>query len=237
MRAAAGGDAVGTNDGDWMAQKRQPARWNGEIDTSEQQQLAKRRLLLREAGRAFGERGFHNTTLDDVALSLGISKTIFYHYFGNKNDVLKTCVEIGFEIADGALATVLTQELDGLGRVTEFVRLYVEAITSEIGACAVVLEMKSLRAEDYQRFLTRQRAFDRKLRNLVQSGIDDGSIADTDVRAAVSWIMGGPSMLARWFRPSGRISAQEIASHYAAFARRSLETDKHRKTVMKKERK
>jgi AcrR family transcriptional regulator len=226
MRAAAGRDAAETQHEEWMAQKPQPARWNGEIDTGEQQQLAKRRLLLREAGRAFGERGFHNTTLDDVALSLGISKTIFYHYFGNKNDVLKTCVEIGFEIADGALATVSTMGTDGLGRVTEFVRLYVEAITSEIGACAVVLEMKSLRAEDYQVFLARQRAFDRKLRALVQSGVDDGSIGATDVRAAVSWIMGGPSMLARWFRPSGRISAQEIATQYAVFARRSLEASR-----------
>jgi AcrR family transcriptional regulator len=198
-------------------------RWNGEVSTPEDQQNAKRRLLLREAGRAFSEHGFHNTTLDNVATKLGISKTIFYHYFGNKNDVLKTCVEVGFEIADNALNEVSRTDSRGIDRITEFVRLYVEGITSEIGACAVIIEMKSLKAEDYKSFLTRQRAFDRKLRKVVQDGIDDGSIDVPDAGVAVSWIMGAPTILARWFRPGGRIDAADIAIQYATYARRSLE--------------
>lgn len=198
-------------------------RWNGEVSTPEDQQNAKRRLLLREAGRAFSEHGFHNTTLDDVAMKLGISKTIFYHYFGNKNDVLKTCVEVGFEIADRALSEVSRTDMAGIDKLTDFVRLYVEGITSEIGACAVIIEMKSLKADDYKSFLNCQRVFDRKLRQLVQAGIDDGSIDVPDAGVAVSWIMGAPTILARWFRPTGPISAREIADQYAAYARRSLE--------------
>ncbi|MEE7462846.1 hypothetical protein MFUR16E_17125 [Methylobacterium fujisawaense] len=198
-------------------------RWNGEVSSQEEQQDTKRRLLVREAGRAFNEYGFHNTTLEEVAVRLGISKTIFYHYFGNKNDVLKTCVEVGFEIADRAFAEVSSSEECGLERVTEFVRLYVKGITSEIGACAVVLEMKSLRADDFRAFQARQKAFDRKLRDLVQTGIEDGSIDAPDAGVAVGWIMGGPTMLARWFRASGRLSAEDIADQYAKFARRSLE--------------
>lgn len=204
-------------------QKKKSARWNGEFSTVQEQQDTKRRLLLREAGRAFSEKGFHNTTLDEVATRLGISKTIFYHYFGNKNDVLKACVEIGFEIATRALEQVTERGGNGLDKVVEFVRLYTEGITSELGACAVILEIRSLAADDYKTFNEAQKYFDGKLRAFIQEGLDDGSIDVPDVNVAVNWIMGAPSVMARWYRSGGRLTAQEVASQYAEFAKRSLE--------------
>lgn len=204
-------------------QKKKSARWNGEFSTVQEQQDTKRRLLLREAGRAFSEKGFHNTTLDEVATRLGISKTIFYHYFGNKNDVLKACVEIGFEIATRALEQVTERGGNGLDKVVEFVRLYTEGITSELGACAVILEIRSLAADDYKTFNEAQKYFDGKLRAFIQEGLDDGSIDVPDVNVAVNWIMGAPSVMARWYRSGGRLTAHDVASQYAEFTKRSLE--------------
>jgi AcrR family transcriptional regulator len=56
---------------------------------------AKREAVLRAAVQMFNERGFHQTSLDDVAASLGISKPTIYHYLGNKDQVLLECVTIG----------------------------------------------------------------------------------------------------------------------------------------------
>lgn len=203
--------------------KAKSVRWNGEVSTVQEQQDTKRRLLLREAGRAFGESGFHNTTLDEIAARLGISKTIFYHYFGNKNDVLKACVEIGFEIATRALEEVNQHGGSGLDRVVEFIRRYTEGITSELGACAVILEIRSLNGDDYKTFNEAQKYFDGKLRAFIREGLEDGSIDVPDASVAVNWIMGAPSVMARWYRSGGRLTAQEVASQYAEFTRRSLE--------------
>ena len=43
----------------------------------------------------FNERGFHATSLDEVAASLGVTKPVIYHYLGNKDQVLLECVTIG----------------------------------------------------------------------------------------------------------------------------------------------
>jgi AcrR family transcriptional regulator len=68
------------------------------FQTPEQRQAdraAKRDAVLRAAVRMFNEKGFHQTSLDDVAARLGISKPTIYHYLGNKDQVLLECVTRG----------------------------------------------------------------------------------------------------------------------------------------------
>lgn len=201
---------------------RQP-RWKGELGTPEEQFLNKRRLLVSEAGRAFSENGFHNTSLDDIASALGITKTIVYHYFKNKQDILMECFAIGFEVADDALEQALAASTDGLGRVEIFVRHYVESVASATGACAATLEMKSVPPEERPRIQAEKRAFDNRLRELVQAGIDDGSIDAIDPMLAVNWIMGAAQTVPRWFRSDRRLTATDVATQYADLARRMLE--------------
>jgi hypothetical protein len=52
--------------------------------------------VLRAAVQMFNEKGFHQTSLDDVAARLGISKPTIYHYLGNKDQVLLECVTAGW---------------------------------------------------------------------------------------------------------------------------------------------
>ena len=44
----------------------------------------KRGAATRAAARAFNERGFHNTSLDDIAAELGVTKPTLYYYFSDK---------------------------------------------------------------------------------------------------------------------------------------------------------
>lgn len=49
---------------------------------------------IREAAlELFGTRGYHNTTINDVARQVGISKGLMYNYFSGKEDLLRAIVE------------------------------------------------------------------------------------------------------------------------------------------------
>lgn len=199
-------------------------RWNGEFETSEEQQAIKRRLMLREAGAAFNERGFHNVSLDEVAARLGISKTVFYYYFRDKNHLLQSCVEIGFELAENALDSAEGLDACGLEKVVCFVHAYVTGITSEIGACAVLTELNSLNVEELAGVRKRQRVFGRRLIQLIEGGRKDGSIYVENVRAAASWILSPPlsiPRLAQFWQGEG---GGWLAEQYAEFTRRSLQS-------------
>lgn len=71
----------------------------------EQERVDKRHALMEAAARLFNERGFHDTSLTDIAASLDASKPVLYHYLGNKDRVLLECLrhasELVWEAYDG----------------------------------------------------------------------------------------------------------------------------------------
>lgn len=197
-------------------------RWNGEFETSAEQQAIKRRLLLREAGAAFTDRGFHNVSLDELAARLGISKTVFYYYFRDKNHLLQNCVEIGFELAETALDRAEALDACGLERAACFMHAYVTGITSEMGACAVLTELNSLNADDLAVVRKRQRAFGRRLVRLIEEGRKDGSIETDNARVAASWILSPPLGIPRLSQLWQVQDGKGLADRYADLVRRSL---------------
>src|SRR3546814_16031755 len=59
------------------------------------ERIEKREAVLKAAVEMFNARGFHATSLDDLAASLGISKPPIYHSLGNKDQVLLECLTRG----------------------------------------------------------------------------------------------------------------------------------------------
>ena len=49
------------------------------------------------AARAFNEHGFHNTSLDDIAAALEVTKPTIYYYVTNKEQLLFECFVAGLE--------------------------------------------------------------------------------------------------------------------------------------------
>ncbi len=64
----------------------------------ELQRQAKRDAVLQAGAQLFNERGFHATSLDDIAARLGVSKPTLYYYVKNKDQILIECVRQGLEM-------------------------------------------------------------------------------------------------------------------------------------------
>jgi AcrR family transcriptional regulator len=89
-----------------------------------------RRLILDKALELFASRGYHDTTMDQLARTAGVSKGLIYHYYPGKKELLTAIIEDGFnsfsdpgELLDqNDSRTVLTLILD------EFMRLATDSI-------------------------------------------------------------------------------------------------------------
>jgi AcrR family transcriptional regulator len=173
---------------------------------------AKRQAVLAAAVRMFNERGFHATSLDDVAASLGISKPTIYHYLGNKDQVLLECLTMGLQqlltAADTAHATPGT----GLDRLRAFLRRYGEVNMDAFGACVIRTPEEALSADSADRLRAMKREIDAAMRALIAEGIADGSIAATDPLLLAFTLAGALNWTARWYDPAGQIAAPELAA-------------------------
>ena len=80
----------------------------------ERERREKREAVLRAAVRAFNEKGFHATSLDDVAHALNVTKPTIYHYFASKDDILFDWFRRG---VDGIRAAAVAVEAHAGGGV------------------------------------------------------------------------------------------------------------------------
>jgi AcrR family transcriptional regulator len=53
----------------------------------------RRALVMNEAGRLFGERGYGHTTLDEIAAAAGVTKPILYRHFDSKKALYMALLE------------------------------------------------------------------------------------------------------------------------------------------------
>jgi TetR/AcrR family transcriptional regulator len=65
--------------------------WKGAVLDRTEQHTMKREAVLREAAAAFNRRGYHSTSLDELAANLGVTKAALYYYFPNKQTLLSAC--------------------------------------------------------------------------------------------------------------------------------------------------
>ena len=193
--------------------KPRPARWGNAVATRGEQQEAKRRAVIYEAGRAFRRRGYHNVSLDEVAEALGIAKPTLYGYFRNKQDVLYECLKIAMDLGDLS-AKFAAEGRTGLERVQRFLQHYIEALTSASGASAVLSELTALEPAQHAEILRRRDGFDKLLRRWIDEGIADGSIKKLDAALAVACFMGAVNWIPAWFDPDGRKGPADIASTF-----------------------
>lgn len=172
---------------------------------------AKREAVLWAAVRMFNERGFHATSLDDVAASLGISKRTIYHYVPNKEQVLLECVNIGVDQLLHAADIAHGQEGNGLQRLTDFLRRYAEINMSDFGRCVIRTGEELLSPEGIHHFRASKRQIDGALRRMLEEAVADGSIAVADVRLTAFTLAGALNWPARWHDPKGPLSIPDIA--------------------------
>ncbi|WP_082522248.1 TetR/AcrR family transcriptional regulator [Ramlibacter sp. Leaf400] len=172
---------------------------------------SKRQAVLRTAARVFNEKGFHATSLDELAERLHITKPTLYYYVKNKDEILFDCVSIGLQMLEDAIQAERARGGRAVDQLVAAMRSYVEIVTADFGMCVIRVGEDPL-PPDSQRAL---RAFKAKLdahfRELVRRGIEEGSIRPCDPKIAAFTLAGALSWIGRWYRPEGPLPPEEIA--------------------------
>lgn len=106
----------------------------------------RRRQIVNAAIERFGKRGYHATTISDIAQRAGVSVGLIYQYFGDKEDVLFLAI---IEVLDSYLEHIPPSaggSRDPLERFRAAVHAYCRVIDANVDATVLAYrETKSLR--------------------------------------------------------------------------------------------
>jgi AcrR family transcriptional regulator len=177
----------------------------------ERNRAVKREAVLHAAVQSFNRNGFHNTSLDDVAASLNVTKPTIYHYFANKDEILFECVRLGLEGIRIAAETVERNGGSGMDRLKALMRRYAIIMTQDFGMCVTRTADHELSAGAKAQFRALKREIDHTVRRVIADGMRDGTIAPGDPKIVTFALTGALNWIARWYDPEGPLSPDEIA--------------------------
>jgi TetR/AcrR family transcriptional regulator len=174
----------------------------------------RRREILRAALRAFRERGYHATTLDDIAEQLGVRKTALYHYFPDKQAILLACHEESLAELDRILQGA--RDLDSAGEQLAYViREHVRVMTDTLEGSPLAFEVTAFAPDRQQAIIAARDRYERALRRIIAQGIEDGEFRKVNPKIAVFAVLGAINWIARWYQPEGSLHAEELGREFA----------------------
>ena len=196
--------------------------WTEAIPDRDERRRLKRQAILDQSARLFYERGYHETTLEDIADALAVTKPTLYYYVRSKEDILVQILSDALEFARATFEAVHRERRDGLGRLRIFARRYVEEMTKPHGRCLLTMRATPLAAKTRAQLNASFRKMDALARDLINEGIADGSIAPCDVRMAAFALFGAINTVPFWFHDKGPLSASEAGDALFAIVERAL---------------
>lgn len=176
--------------------------------------LRRRAQILRAALRAFRERGYHATTLDDIAVHLGVRKTALYHYFPDKDAILFECHRESLAELDRLLAEAKTMPTPA-ARLRHLIAEHVRVMTDTLDGSPLAFEVGSLGPARQAGIIAGRDRYERALRRIIDDGIRSRAFRPVDSKLAVFAILGAINWVARWYRPEGALKADEIGAQFA----------------------
>lgn len=158
--------------------------------------------VLACASAMFGTRGYVDTSLEDIATQLGMTRAGLYYYAESKEDLLEKC----YEWTHARYTVRLNAELgEGTGRemLERFFLVYGEAVCDDASRCFLSSEDHYLSPERQQQSAKRIADVNDKVAELLHRGINDGSLVAQETRYAMAALLGAFNSLHRLQRPGG----------------------------------
>ena len=182
----------------------------------------KREAVIRAAARAFDARGYHNTSLDDLAAALEVTKPTIYYYVANKEQLLFECFRAGLEPIRAAIQDAETSSRPGLERLNDVIRGYARAVASDYGWCMVRADDQDLGSETGQHIKALKSEIDQGIRRLIRAGVADGSIEPGDAKLTAFALAGALNWIAHWYRAGESMTAEQLAEAFVGVLGRGL---------------
>jgi AcrR family transcriptional regulator len=195
--------------------------WAGRRRLREHHAL-KREAVILAAARAFAARGYHNTSLDDLAGSLKVTKPTLYLYVPNKEAILFECFLAGLAQIQATLDDCERAAGPARERLFAFIRGYAAAIVGDFGWCMLRAEDQHLSTSLSRRIKLLKAGIDRRMRALIDAGVTDGSIRPCDTRMTAFALAGALNWMGHWYRDDASLKPAEIADRFIDVFNRGL---------------
>lgn len=167
--------------------------------------------ILKTAAKIFAERGFHRTSVRDIARATEMSLAGLYYYFRTKEELLYLIQEQCFLTLLHRWEKALQSEADVRSRIRIFVENHLSFFLHNMNEMKVMArEDESLTGEFQGKVLVLKRRYVNVLRDLIAELQEQEGGKKVDLRVATFSLFGMVNWIYTWYRPKRDLPLSEL---------------------------
>jgi AcrR family transcriptional regulator len=174
--------------------------------------------------RLFKEKGYHATSMRDIASEVGINKGSLYSYIRSKEDLLIPVFEQAMAVLLAQIEQVTADtSLGPTDRLQRAIHAHVTAVADNLDVLTVYLsEWRQLAAESLTTVRLHRERYAALFLQILQDGVESGEFRTMDTRIVMLGMIGMCNYLFRWYRPDGRLVPDQIADELIEMVMRGV---------------
>ncbi|HSS73215.1 MAG TPA: TetR/AcrR family transcriptional regulator [Gaiellaceae bacterium] len=175
----------------------------------------RRRELTREAARLFAQKGYHGTSIGDIAEAMGVQKGSLYAHIASKEDLLYETMREGADAFHAALDAI-PENAPAVDKIRLALRGHLRVVAEQLDVATVfVQEWRYLEGARRDEIVAERRRYEERIRELFREGRELSELrADLDETAAALLLLSAANWAYTWLQP-GR-DTDEIADRFFA---------------------
>jgi AcrR family transcriptional regulator len=175
--------------------------------------VSRRAELHRQAARLFAEKGYHGTSVGDLAGAMGVQKGSLYAHIESKQDLLYEAMREGADAFHGGLDAI-GDDLHVVERIRRALRSHLRVVGDQLEVATVfVREWRYLEGARRDEIVAERRRYEERIRALFREGRELGELrTDLDDATAALLLLSAGNWAYTWLVP-GR-DTDELADRF-----------------------
>ncbi|MFQ5943489.1 MAG: TetR/AcrR family transcriptional regulator [Anaerolineales bacterium] len=172
--------------------------------------------IILSAAQIFREKGFHATSMQDIADSVQLQKASLYHHIDSKQQILLEVLDRALDVLIEDIEPIVDSDITPEGKLKSAMTRYIERVTRSADLAAVLLlEHRSLEPALRASHIERRDRFEELWRTIVREGVERGDFRPMDPSVVTFALLGVQNWLITWYREGGRLNGTELADRFA----------------------
>ncbi len=176
--------------------------------------------LLDKATELFAEKGYEATSLQDIAVAVGVSRPALYHYLRSKEDLLVMLAkQMSHKLAELLEQLRRRPDVTPLEKVRQLTELLARERAQRPEQFRILDRTENTLPEPAAtEHLEAKRRIVRELVTIIEEGIAAGQMHPVDARTAAFSLLGMCNWMAWWIRPQDAENVDSIVNTMVGFA-------------------
>lgn len=176
--------------------------------------ITRRDEIIQVAAKIFAAKGYHSTTLDEIAGELLITKPALYYHIRSKEELLREIIKSIMEPLEEA-TKVKESDLPPKEKLEKIIEIMITFGADRRETTTIAFqEGRILPKRSRDAIRRREKEVERIVQGILNDGIEQGVFAIDDIKMACFAILGAANSIYRWYHPDGYLSPKQIAKNF-----------------------